>query len=491
LKTGLTEPVSSNGDVITRYAPSPDGNYILYKSTVNPGVWISAPVYRYVLLNTSTGEEKPVFNWTEGGNDENAIVWAPDSSVVYIERFHYGGMKFPMVYTADVVVYDPKEGSIEEVPLNWEKGLFVDRFNYYVEITPFHGGFYALLANGTNPEPALYRRTASGWDMQVLSGTHTGNIFALDSSADGTKIVYDFNSADTPTQFFAADVTGGRIRDEVQITNLNPRVLPRIQGSSEVIHWTGALGDEIEGIVRYPPNYKKGEKYPLVLVIHGGPLYTDLDSWRDTWEFPYHLITGRGAVVLSVNYHGSNNYGFEFAESIENGHFYDLPARDLIAGKEYLAKKGITDINRTGSTGWSNGGILTLDLITKDPSLKAAVCGAGTAEWYAELASTDGIIMAKRYFGETPFKNPDLFKEILPIYRAGNVRTPLLMMSGTKDSDVEVSSAMVTYRTFKEESSAPVTFLLFPGESHTLREYVHQYRKVQEELNWLDTYLFS
>jgi dipeptidyl aminopeptidase/acylaminoacyl peptidase len=65
------------------------------------------------------------------------------------------------------------------------------------------------------------------------------------------------------------------------------------------------------------------------------------------------------------------------------------------------------------------------------------------------------------------------------------------MMSGSEDSDVEVSSAMVTYRTFKEKSSAPVMFLMFPGESHTLREYVHEYRKVQEELDWRDTYLFS
>ncbi len=144
----------------------------------------------------------------------------------------------------------------------------------------------------------------------------------------------------------------------------------------------------------------------------------------------------------------------------------------------------------TGSTGWSNGGILSLDLITGDPSLTAAVCGAGTAEFSAMIAGTDGIIMAKRYFGDTPFGNPDLFRDILPIYGAKHIETPLLMMSGTEDDDVVTSSAMVTYRTFKEHSSAPVEFLLFPGESHHFEEYVHQYRKVQEELDWLEMYLF-
>jgi dipeptidyl aminopeptidase/acylaminoacyl peptidase len=396
-----------------------------------------------------------------------------------------------MLYTADVLAYCPEEDRIGEVPLNWEKGLHVDRFNSHVEITPFRGGFYALLANGTNPVLARYRQTAPGWDQQVLTGAHQGNIFALESSADGMKIVYNVNSADSPPQLFAAKITGSRITDEVQITKLNEEILSRIQGSSEVIHWTGALGDEVEGIVRYPSDYIKGEEYPLVLVIHGGPAYNDFDSWRDTWEFPYHLITDRGAVVLSANYHGSLNYGFDFAKSIENGHYYDLPAQDLLAGKVYLAELGIIDPTRTGSTGWSNGGILTLDLITRDPSFKAAVCGAGTAEFSAMVAGTDGIIMAKRYFGDTPFGNPDLFREILPIYGAKNVNTPLLMMSGTEDDDVETSSAMVTYRPFKEQSAAPVEFLLFPGESHHFEHYVHQYRKVQEELDWMDLYLFS
>jgi len=103
LKTGITEPVSANNDVITIYSPSPDGRYILYKSSVYPEEWRSGALFRYVLLNTFTGEEKPIFNMTEGFEDENAIVWAPDSSVVYIERMHNGGMEYPIRYTTDVL----------------------------------------------------------------------------------------------------------------------------------------------------------------------------------------------------------------------------------------------------------------------------------------------------------------------------------------------------------------------------------------------------
>ncbi len=491
LLTGKSEQVSDNNDVISICSPSPCGRYILYKSSINPEEWMSAALFRYVLLDTLTGEETVLFNLTEGYQDINTIVWEPDGSVVYIERMHNGGMTYPVRYTTGVLAYYPDTGKIEEVPLGWENGLHFDLFNEFVELTPFNGGFFALLANGANPELAVYTRKGSDWDMQILSGTHSGNIFALETTPEGKEIVYDFNSASVPPQLYSATISGGSIKDGKQVTFLNPEIVSKFGGSSEVIHWTGALGDEIEGIVRYPPGYMEGKDYPFVFVIHGGPTYTDFDSWRDTWEFPYCLLSETGAVLLSANYHGSMNYGFEFAESIEGGHYYDLPVEDLLAGKDYLTDLGIIDPSKTASTGWSNGGILTLALITEDTSLKAAISGAGTAEGNALIANTNGIVMTKMYYGETPYQNPVMFLDILPVYNAENVRTPLLMMIGSEDTSVEPSSAIATYMTFIEDGSAPVRFLVFPGETHHPSTYVHQYRKVEEELGWLDKYLFS
>ena len=490
LLTGESEALSDNDDVITIWSPSPDGRYILYKASENPEEWTSGALFRYVLLDTSTGEEIGLFNLTEGYEDINAITWEPDGSVVYIERMNNGGIEYPIRYTTDVLAYYPESGEIEEVPLDWENGIHIDLFNEDVELEPFNGGFFALLANGANPKLAVYTRTGSGWDMKILSGIHAGNIFAIETTTDGKDIVYDFNSASNPPQLYSAEVSGSTILYEKQLTDLNPEIVSEFGGSSEVIHWTGALGDQIEGIVRYPPGYMEGQEYPFVFVIHGGPTYTDFDSWRDTWEFPYCMISEMGAVLLSVNYHGSLNYGFDFAESIEGGHYYDLPVEDLISGKKYLAEKDIINLSQTASTGWSNGGILTLALITKDTSLKAAIAGAGTAEDQAQNANTNGMIMTKMYYGESPYQDPEMFLDILPIYNAANVTTPLLMMIGTEDANVEPASAITTYRTYLEGSSAPVRFLMFPGEKHHPTTYVHQYRKVEEELDWLDKYLF-
>jgi len=129
---------------------------------------------------------------------------------------------------------------------------------------------------------ARYDKTDTGWTMTLISGEHQGNIFALESRRDGSRIFYNFNSASVPPQIYAADVIAGEIRNLKRLTSLNEDLLKKPLGTSEVIEWTGAKGDTVQGILRFPPGYTPGTPYPLVFVIHGGPTYTDFDSWRDT-----------------------------------------------------------------------------------------------------------------------------------------------------------------------------------------------------------------
>ncbi|MBN2686783.1 MAG: S9 family peptidase [Deltaproteobacteria bacterium] len=491
LKDGTTAPLTTNNDVITIWAPSPDGKFVLYKAAPDPESWQKGAAFRYVIFDTRTGKEKELFTLVEGYQDTNQFAWAPDSSVVYIERMHNGGLRYPVEYTSELLAYFPVAGVLEEVPLNWDRGLLIDLFNSDVEINPYNGGVYLLLADGTNPQLARVSRKGNGWRVALLKGKHQGNIFAVESDRSGKILAYEYNSAAVPPQVFKAKVDKGLIKDPQQLTDLNRNLLAKPLGSAEVTEWKGARGDTIRGVVRYPPGYVKGKHYPLVLVIHGGPTYTDFDSWRDTWEFPYHLITDKGVVTLSVNYHGSTNFGFDFAKSIEGGQYYTLPIADLETGIDHLAGRGIIDRSRVGVTGWSNGGILTLALITRNPSLKAAVAGAGTVDEHSQVANTNGIVMDKMYYKASPYQDPKAFIDILPIYKADAVRTPLLMMIGSDDNAVVPASAWVTYRAYKEGSKAPVRFIIFKGQPHHMKTCGDQLRKVQEELDWLDRYLLK
>jgi dipeptidyl aminopeptidase/acylaminoacyl peptidase len=484
-------PLSANLDVITIYTPSPDGRYVLYKASKEPESWRTAPTFRYALLDTSTGQERELFSLVEGYQDYNQIAWSPDSETVYIERMHNGGINYPVKYSSGLLAYRPACGALEEVPLCWDRGLHSDLFNAGIEVSPFNGGAYVLLANGSKPQLARYVRNATGWRGSLISGSHVGNIFALETDSTGGLVVYNHNAASIPPQLFSARLHGESLIDPLQLTHLNRDLLERPLGDAEVVTWKGALNDTITGIVRYPPDYVLGKKYPLVLVIHGGPVYTDFDSWRDTWEFPYHLITDRGAVALSVNYHGSMNFGFDFAQSIEGGHYYDLPVEDIRTGIEHLATEGIINRSRVGITGWSNGGVLALALITRDRTIKAAVAGAGTVDDNSQIANTNGIVMDKVYYSRTPYLDPESFRQIIPLYHAKDVQTPLLMMVGADDNEIVPASAWVTYRAFKEESQAPVRFILFKGQPHHPKTYGNQLRKVLEELGWLNRYLLS
>ena len=409
VQEGDVTPLTANVDVIYAYHPSPDGKYILYKAAPYPEAWLEAPTFRYVILDTTTGAEDEFMALVEGYQDENEFAWSPDSSVVYVERMQNGGLHYPVRYTSDIVAYHPATKALEEVPMNWDRKLLKDLFNDDVEMEPFNGGVYALLADGTNPKVAKYTRTGDGWEMALLSGEHQGNIFAFESTDDGSVLYYNYNTASVPPQIYEAEVSGQNISSPEQITSLNEDLLKKPLGSSEVVESMGAQNETVQGVLRYPADYEPGTRYPLVFVIHGGPTYTDFDGWRDTWEFPYHLITDAGFVTLSANYHGSSNYGFEFAESIEGGHYYDLPIEDFERGIEYLADRGIIDEDRMGTTGWSNGGILTLAWITTYDGLKAAVAGAGTADQNSQFSNTNGAVMTKMYFDETPFQDPEAY----------------------------------------------------------------------------------
>ena len=491
LRDGTITPLTANHDVITLWAPSPDGRYVLYKAAPDPESWQAGAPFRYVLFDTRTGQEQELFTSVEGYQDTNQFVWSPDSNIVYIERFVNGGLRYPVEDASFLQAYTPATRTLEDVPLGWDRGLFIDIFNEDIEVNPFNGGAFLLLADGTNPKVARALKTSTGWQISLMDGKDQGNIFAIESDRAGSSIIYNRNSASSPPQLIRAGVEGTAITNPVQLTRLNSDLVAKDLGSSEVTSWKGARGETVWGVVRYPPGYMKGNQYPLVLVIHGGPDYADFDSWRDTWEFPYHLITDKGAVTLSVNYHGSTNFGPDFARSIENGHYYDLPVEDLQAGIDHLAARGIINRSQVGVTGWSNGGILSLALIVQDPTIRAAVSGAGSADDFSQVANTNGIVMNKMYYEKSPYEDPQAYVTISPVFRADARRTPLLMMIGTDDIQVDPAGAWVTYRAYKEGSPAPIRFLLFRDQPHHMTTVATQNRKVQEELDWLDRYLLS
>jgi hypothetical protein len=142
--------------------------------------------------------------------------------------------------------------------------------------------------------------------------------------------------------------------------------------------------------------------------------------------------------------------------------------------------------------GWSNGAILTTELVTRSPRYKAASAGAGDVEWISDWGNVDfGVTFDNYYFGASPLDDPELYVRKSPFFRLGDVTAPTIIFTGTEDRNVPPSQSWSHYRALQQIGRTDVRLVLFPGEPHGLEKYIHQRRKLDEEQVWFDRYLFG
>ncbi len=484
LKSKKTTRLTDNTDRIDYFYLSPDGNRAVtvhkqsltysYDNKVKPLVF---------LYDLKTGERKQIFSDMKFNIDD--VVWAKDGKGFYASNDFKENPRYLWAVLTEMYYYDLKKSAPVKVNLNWENGLtgsFVATNN----------GFIALLANGVRNKIARYTREGDSWRREWLTGEHASNIFRIALGEDEKTLLYNYSTASTPAQWYRGFLNNSQIESPMQITDINKNLQNKLIAKTEIIHWKGALNEEVEGILYYPQDYKSGVKYPLIVMIHGGPTLVDSDAWKETDHYPHNLYTSRGAFVFAPNYHGSSNYGQKWSESIENGKYYDLEIPDIEKGIDYLIAKGLVDKDKLGTMGWSNGSLLTIELTTRTNRFKAASAGAGVVDWTSDWATAYfGASFDNYYFGASPIENPERYVRKSPFYRLDKVKTPTIIFFGEKDTTVAPSQGWLHFRALQQLGNTDVKFVLFPGESHSFRKLSHQKRKIEEELAWFDKYLFK
>jgi dipeptidyl aminopeptidase/acylaminoacyl peptidase len=485
LKAKRVTRLSNNNDWIQSFEISRDGSKVLalhsrslrfvYDQQVKPAVY---------LHDLRAGTSKQLF--PDGKLYVQAIKAAREADGFYLLTAYTTHPKYINAAIELVHYYDPTTDKAVPVNLGWEHGL-----GGPLETTS--DGFVALLANGARHKLARYVHEGAAWRKLELSGEHASNTFSLKLGKDGKTLLYQFSNTGTPAQWYRATLDGAAVKDQAQLTDLNPQLKNRVKAKAEVIRWKGALDEEVEGILYYPHNYEAGKKYPLMLMIHGGPHGADFDQWSESWAYPTNLICERGAFVLKPNYHGSSNYGLKFGESIA-GKYYELEVPDIEKGVDYLIAKGLVDPNRLGTMGWSNGSILSIALTTfgaNPRKYKVLGAGAGDVDWTSDWGNAHfGASFDNYYFGKSPLDDPQLYIQKSPFFKLDKVRVPTIIFFGTQDTNVPTQQGWMHYRALQQEGETPVRFVLFPGEPHGLQKLSHQRRKVEEELLWFDKHFF-
>jgi dipeptidyl aminopeptidase/acylaminoacyl peptidase len=479
--TRLTE----NDDQITEFAPSPDGKHVVYSLDDSPIDADARNQPHQFLLNLETGEATEVFD--EQYFDPSNYQWTPDGRGFYATDSYSSDPEHEGAGITKLYHYDLDARSYQEVPLRWgDKGIG------YGGYTVVDGGVHVQLADGPTFKPRFYRRTSDGWapeDVEDERLTHASSFLA---GPDGETIVFSHSTADTPPSYRVGTYREGAIQRDETLTTLNDDLdtlpIPR----AEVVRWTGANGDTVNGILHYPLNYDPDRAYPLMTVIHGGPSGVDLDAWSLGWTVYAPLLAQRGAFVFRPNYHGSGHHGLDFVESIK-GKYYELEIPDIVSGIDSLATAGLVDTDSLGVMGWSNGAILTTQLTLEHPELfQVAAPGAGDVNWTSDYGNCAfGVRFDRSYFKGAPWEYTEHYIEKSPLFEMPTVQTPTLIHHGTEDRAVPYEQGWEYYRALQQIGNAPVRFLSYPGEPHGLRELSHQRRKMEEDLKWIDTYLFG
>lgn len=481
---GKITRLTMNKDWIRNFNVSPDGKWAV---TVNQQElayqWDQKTLPKTFLVNLGNGSEKQIFG--EGRIAPFQVRFARDGSGIYAIAPYSTSPRFFTANIELVYFYDLASGKVTKVDLHWQNGL-----GRGFQVT--RDGFLALLADGVRFRPARYVREGDTWRQAFLTGKHDRNIFSFRLGNDGRTFLYEYTTASTPPQWYRARLEGDRIGAPTAITHLNPSYKHKATAKTEIVHWKGANDDTVDGVLYYPQNYKPGHRYPLLLMIHGGPTGYDIDGWEQSWAYPMQLYTERGAFALKVNYHGSGNHGLAWAESICCGKYYSLDEIDLNKGVDYLISRGLVDANRVATMGWSNGAILSIALAIDYPDrYKVLSEGAGDSEWISDWANVDfGESFDAYYFGANPIQNPQLYVKDSPFFRVARLKAPTIIFQGMEDRNVPTDQSWDLYRAIYWTNKVPYRFLLFPGEPHGPRKGTHQLRKVREELAWFERYFF-
>ncbi|MGB6192693.1 MAG: prolyl oligopeptidase family serine peptidase, partial [Terracidiphilus sp.] len=315
-----------------------------------------------------------------------------------------------------------------------------------------------------------------------VAGTYAG----LDSARGSRAILMRHSTINDPPQVvLAADPL--HPEQLKALTAFNPVFAQRAQPEWEPYRWKSDNGQMVEGVLIFPPGKRDAKHLRMLTLIHGGPEDADGNRFGADWYDWATFAADQGWLVFRPNYRGSTGYGDAFMLSIEP-HLVSGPGRDILAGVDALVKDGYADPDHLAIGGYSYGGYMTNWLITQTTRFKSAVTGAGAVEHAANWGNDDLTWDDAWYLGGRPWEDPDIYQKEAALFQFDKVKTPVHQVQGGADVRVAYLEGVTMERAL-QSLDIPHTFLVFPGEGHSLdKNPWHGYIKVREELKWLDKY---
>ena len=451
---------------------SPDGKNVAYSSQPTPLV---PDEFRSDLYVVPAAGGEPTKLVAQKGLDD-APAWSPDGKWI---AFVSQAGRDEEWYTNTYVCAVPSGGG---APRNLTAALdetIGGPAGSRVVWTPDSAAL--LFPVGWRTAGRVYRATLDGQVTAVTSGPTLDNRPSID--AKGETLVFLREDSTSPREVWAlslgyktAPQRRGRARGVAlppaapkRLTDTNPQTRDFASFPKEVVAWNGAGGKEMEGLLVYPTGYVKGQRVPLMLNVHGGPAGTHTNSFTPAtrlWGWP--LFAQAGYAIFFPNPRGSGGYGEAFRSS-NVGDWGVSDYEDLMKGVDALVERGIADPDRLAVSGWSYGGFMTSTIVTRTDRFKAAIVGAAVTNLASFTGTTDIPDFSRSYFRTWPWEDPTAYVQHSALFRAGNVKTPSLVVHGDRDDRVPISQGYEFYGALRARG-IPTDMLVLPRQPHGPRE---------------------
>ena len=325
-------------------------------------------------------------------------------------------------------------------------------------------------------------RFTSLWsgDEWASLGTMTSNPIVA-SSSDGGTIAFVRESLASPPEVWA-----GAPNHPAQITHVNSGVFPS-WGKWANVRWKSD-GNNVQGFLISPRQLNPGQRYPMVVYVHGGPSSAVRPAFLGEGGSPEQIaLSEAGYFVLMPNPRGSYGQGEAFTRAnVKDFGRGDL--RDIMAGVDEVIRRYPVDGNRLGIKGWSYGGFMTMWTVTQTNRFRAAVAGAGISNWLSYTGENGISEWMVPFFGKTAYEDKAVYAQSSPINFIANARTPTLIVVGERDAECPAPQSFEFWRGL-QHAGVKTQLVVYPDEGHQFQDPAHKRDLLQRTVRWFDTYL--
>ncbi|HEV7891487.1 MAG TPA: S9 family peptidase [Pyrinomonadaceae bacterium] len=470
-------PPFSVGDPVD-YAFSPDSKELAFARNTDriEAASTNADIF---VVNVSGGEPKRLTGENRGA--DKTPRYSPDGRFIAYRSQETAGFESERWR---LMLYDRQSNRTRELLPKYD--AYVDDFTFAPD------GKSVYFVSGERGLEPIFNVPVEGGSPRKLVGGSNGDV---QISKDSRLLVFSRSTAATPAEIYTARLDGvaplgSADNQSAPLTHTNDAFMQHFRlRAAEEQTWTGAAGAKVSGWLFRPPDFDASKKYPLVVLIHGGPQ----GAWNDSWGYRWNpqIYAAAGYVVIMPNPRGSTGYGQQFTNEI-SGDWGGKAYTDIMNGVAQVAAMPFVDKNNVAAAGASYGGYMVDWILGHNDhpavKFKTLVAHAGVFNLTSMYGATEELWFPEWEFKGTPWENPALYEQWSPHRFAKNFKTPTLVTHGEIDYRVPVDQGLQLF-TYLQRQGVESKLVVFPDEGHWILKPANSQFWYTTVLDWLDSHL--